>query len=249
MLKISTYLKKISIPIGVITFLVLTIWTICKFPQQYVEPLQQQIDVLTRSKADPKDLATQLKGRLEVENATRTGIIQGVGGFLVLVTLYISWRNLKATEEKQVAERFSKAVEQLASKDNIHSRLGGIYALEQIAKDAEEKYYWPVMETLTAYVREKSPYPPKESNEKTGQPETEDIPPLPTDIQAVMTVLGRRKHSYKNGEDHRLDLKKTDLRGLQLQPEAKLQGVDFTEACLQKAVLWKVELQGAYPQQ
>jgi len=66
---------------------------------------------------------------------------------------YIAWRNLKATQEKQVAERFSKAVEQLGNK-NIHTRLGGIYALEQIAKDAEEKYYWQVMETLTAYVRE-----------------------------------------------------------------------------------------------
>ena len=55
-------------------------------------------------------------------------------------------------EEKLVTERFSKAVELLASGD-LTARLGGIYALERIAKDSE-KDYWQVMEVLTAFVRD-----------------------------------------------------------------------------------------------
>ena len=35
-------------------------------------------------------------------------------------------------------------------------RLGGIYALERIARDSE-KDHGPIMEVLTAYVREKAP--------------------------------------------------------------------------------------------
>jgi hypothetical protein len=45
----------------------------------------------------------------------------------------------------------------LGSNDN-YVRLSSIYDLEQIAKNAEEKYYWQVMEILTLYVRERSPW-------------------------------------------------------------------------------------------
>ena len=78
-----------------------------------------------------------------------------------MVTLYLTWRRANAAEwtvevsvEGQITERFTKAVEQLGS-DNTAISLGGIYALERIAKDSE-KDHWPVMEVLTAYVRENS---------------------------------------------------------------------------------------------
>ena len=202
-------------------------------PQQRVEPLKQRIDDLDKqikaspkpSTADLKEIATLEKGRIDSENTIRTSLFQAVGGLLVFVTLYISWRTLQANEAKQAAERFSKAVEQLGN-DNIHVRLGGIYALEQIAKDAEEKYYWQVMETLTSYVRVRSPW----SKEKEAQAEQE-IPPLPNDIQAVMTVLSRRKHSYGHPlERYSLDLHGADLRRLQLPPETQLNQANLAEA-------------------
>jgi uncharacterized protein YjbI with pentapeptide repeats len=176
---------------------------------------------------------------------------------LVFATLYLSWRTFKATQEKQVAERFSKAVEQLGS-ENIHVRLGGIYALEQIAKDAEEKYYWQVMETLTSYVRERSPYPPRTVKKqlsfiqvaltppKNDNSSSKKVPSLSTDIQAVMTVLARRNHTYKHSlEPHRLDLRKTNLQKLQLPPNATLQSADFSEANLKWAFLVEANLQKA----
>ena len=123
----------------VVVLVLLGLW---KIPQWQVAPLQKQIDALQTSAkpADPEKIAPLEKSRLDAENASRTVLVQGVGGLLVFATIFISWRNLKATQEKQVADRFSKAVEQLGS-ENTHARLGGIYALEQIAKDAEEKYY------------------------------------------------------------------------------------------------------------
>ncbi|PSB26116.1 pentapeptide repeat-containing protein [Stenomitos frigidus] len=251
----------------VVVLVLLGIW---KIPQWQVAPLQKQIDALQASgkPADPEKIAPLEKSRLDAENTSRTVLVQGVGGLLVFATIFISWRNLRATQEKQVADRFSKAVEQLGS-DNIHARLGGIYALEQIAKDAEEKYYWQVMETLTSYVRERSPWPPKATKthssfvqvalEAMANNETqsdEKIPPLAIDVQAVMTVLERRRHTYRHPLERRpLDLYKADLRQLKLPPKAQLnqanlagtnlQGADLLMANLQGANLMMANLQGA----
>lgn len=227
-------------------------------PQQRVEPLKQRIEDLDKqikappplgkqtkaspqpATADLKELATLEKGRIDSENTIRTSLFQAVGGLLVFVTLYISWLTLKANEAKQVAERFSKAVEQLGN-DNIHVRLGGIFMLEQVAKDAEEKYYWQVIEMLTSYVRERSPW----NKEKAALLEQE-IPPLPTDIQAVMTVLARRKHSYGHPlERHSIDLHGADLRQLQLPPKTQLNEANFAATNLQEAIFGSANLKGA----
>jgi hypothetical protein len=222
-------------------------------PQQRVEPLKQRIDDLdkrikvseTPSTVDLKEIATLEKGRIDSENTIRTSSFQAVGGLLVFVTLYISWLTLKTNEAKQVAERFSKAVEQLGN-DNIHVRVGSIFMLGQVAKDAEEQYYWQVMEMLTSYVRVRSPW----NKEKAAVTEPE-IPPLPIDIQAVMTVLAQRKHSYGHPlERYPLDLHGADLHRLQLPPKTQLNqvnfaGANFTGTNLQKASLQKVQLQEA----
>jgi uncharacterized protein YjbI with pentapeptide repeats len=214
-------------------------------PQQRVEPLEQRINDLdkqikaskTPSTADLKEIATLEKGRIDSENTIRTSLFQAVGGLLVFVTLYISWRTLQANEAKQVAERFSKAVEQLGN-DNIHVRLGGIYALEQIAKDAEEKYYWQVMETLTSYVRKLFILETKEIEE--------EFSPLRIDIQTTMIVLVRRNHTYgQKLEPYRLNLSGADLRCLELPPKAKLQGALLRRARLQGANLMGAHLCGA----
>ena len=153
----------------------------------------------------------------------------------------------KLAEARLKMERFNKAVEMLGKNDSIHVRLGGIYALESIAadsdKDAPDETYRLVLEVLTAFVRENAPYPPKEQGktEKTQSQPTgadeetvEEIPPLPTDIQAVLTVLNRRVHRYKDWEQYPLDLRKTDLRR-----------ADLWKANFQQANLWRANLQNA----
>jgi hypothetical protein len=140
-------------------------------------------------------------------------------------------KNAEAAQDKQITERFTKAVEQLASQE-IAVRLGGIYALERIAKDSE-KDHWTIMEVLTAFVREKRPL--KEEKEQSTE--------ITTDIQAALTVIGRRS-CEKEEENQRPDLKLTDFRRTNLR-EAKLQKVSFIGANLQKVIFNNARLQKA----
>ena len=174
----------------------------------------------------------------------------------------------KLAESRLMMERFSKAVDMMGNDKSIHLRLGGIYALESIARDSSDDKiddnYGQVLEVLTAFVRENSPWPPQKKLQEgepkfkeeaippphTGQPpvegtgQSEEIPPLPTDIQAALTVLKRRKHKDKDWDLQRLDLSKTDLRRASLS-EANLQEASLSEANLQEAILSGANLQKA----
>ena len=57
-----------------------------------------------------------------------------------------------------MTDRFNKAIDQLGQQgpDKLDVRIGAVYALEQIARDWAE-LHWPVMEVLTAYLRQHSP--------------------------------------------------------------------------------------------
>lgn len=103
-----------------------------------------------------KDLLTLEKDRVNAQNSIYAVLVQALGGTFFFVTAYLTWRNVRATEEKQVTERFSKAVDQL-SNSSLEVRLGGIYALERIAKDSE-KDHWTIMEILTSFVQSKSSF-------------------------------------------------------------------------------------------
>lgn len=182
----------------------------------------------TKNISDPKD-------RISIENAIRDTYIKGLGGILVFLTVYVSLQNISITQEnlkvaqqnliltqeKQVTERFSKAIEMLGNQ-NIHVRIGAIYALERIANDSD-KDYRQVMEILTAYVRETAPYPAinvenllletKMSSETNIQKE---IFATPIDIQAVLSVIQRRKFSIDTGKENILNLSQANLEGINL---------------------------------
>jgi hypothetical protein len=79
----------------------------------------------------------------KAENDARATLAQILGGFAVLVGLYFAWTNIVTTKEGQVTERFYKAIEQLGAtgdsgKPKFELHLGGIYALERIARDSEK---------------------------------------------------------------------------------------------------------------
>ena len=108
-------------------------------------------------------------------------LAQIAGGGALLFGLYFTWRRveisqrtLDATRDQQVTERFTRAIDQLGATDDktgkpkVEIRLGGIYALERIARDSPERDYSTVMEVLTAYARENAPYSPEEREEEEG---------------------------------------------------------------------------------
>ena len=113
-------------------------------------------------------------------------------------------------------------------------RLGGIYALEQIAFDSAE-LHWPVMEVLTAYLRE-------HAGVRTGAEGGADTASsrLPADHQAIATVIGRRRVE-QDPTNERLDLRETDLSAVRWD-NAHLARADLYGARLELA-----QLDGAHP--
>ena len=114
-------------------------------------------------------------------------------------------------------------------------RLCGIEALGQLAKDSE-KDPGPILEALTAYVRERAP------RQGDFSPTAAQTPP--PDIQAILTVLGRRATPGPNRRDARLDLRNTHLAGVVI-PEADLSGADLSGASLRRADLRRATLSRA----
>jgi hypothetical protein len=160
-------------------------------------------------------------------------VAQILGGTALLAGLYFTWRTLQVNREGQITERYTRAIEQLGAtyddgSKNLVLRLGGIHALERIAKESKEDY-WPILEVLTAYVREYA-------SSRTTEGPTPDL-----DIQAVMTVLRRRTHSFSYGEPEPLDLSETHLSGVYLW-RANLRGAHFRGANLSGANLWGANL-------
>jgi hypothetical protein len=179
--------------------------------------------------------------RLELQNDVRTTLLQGLGGLAVLIGAFFTYRQLRIAREGQVTERFTRAIDQLGN-DNMDVRLGGIYALERIANDSPQDRA-AIGEVLTAFVRGHAPWPPDRPGQLDKDTALQDIRPLRTwapDVQAVLTVLGRRKPPV--GILEALDLADTDLRYGNLR-DADLQGATFEFAWLTGADLHRARLQ------
>jgi uncharacterized protein YjbI with pentapeptide repeats len=144
------------------------------------------------------------KEKIIAENNIRATLLNTASGLFFIVTVYFSWRNLKISQKqlelnqkkqldeqktntnKQIAERFNKAVE-LLTHAKTHIQLGGIYVLGEIA-NTDENYCNPVMEMLTAYIRENVAYLPKNIS---AQVQSEVSAQFPREnVQAVLNILG-----------------------------------------------------------
>lgn len=162
--------------------------------------------------------------------------------FLVWRT-YIASKQTKTSEEKTEIDRqthyttlYTKSIELLGAmrviKDDeskdvsepaMELRLGAIYALERIARDSW-KDHWPIMEVLTAYIRENSPYKDADNPE-----------PITTDIQAAITVIGRRNLIWIAKEkevNKRIDLQNCNLHSANFGSETDYADTIFDKSCL-----------------
>lgn len=188
-----------------------------------------------------------------------------------LITLgFLVWRTMIAQKQNTIAQEnihsttMAKAIEQLGamkeekvtpgraipdgspppetvtnSKPNIEVRLGAIYLLEKLARE-HEQLHWPIMEILCAYVRENAGGPRPYSYRKPR-----------VDIQAAITVIGRRSVSQLNWErnlrqnderrkNYRIDISNCHLAG------AKFDGLNFRHAILSKSCLNNVTMESAH---
>jgi hypothetical protein len=208
------------------------------------------------SEADLRDVPAEARwqardSRRKLRNDARTTLLQGLGGLAVLVGATAALRQVRVASEGQVTERFTRAIDQLGHQ-SLDVRLGGIYALERITRDSQEDRS-TIAEVLTAFVRGHAPWPPSRPGQPPEDLPVKDIAPLQRwapDVQAALTVLGRRQPAH--GPD--LDLRHTDLRGANLRRAyledavlegARLQKANLSHALLHAAHLEEAQLQGA----
>jgi uncharacterized protein YjbI with pentapeptide repeats len=181
-----------------------------------------------------KEVLVVEKDATIIQNGIYPPLVQVIGGAILSITasvgyynfkigeenLKIGRKNLKVAEEKQVTERFSKAIEHLGNDKAIEIRLGGIYTLGQIAIDSPNVYHWAIMDILSAFIREKRPL--------------DNTDPVSIDIQAALAVIGRREQDVHNPQMKFIDLRKVNLVGIDLR-NMDFNHVHFCDANLQKA--------------
>jgi hypothetical protein len=168
------------------------------------------------------------KARADVEDNFRKTIGQLLGGAAVL----------EASKAQIISQQVAKGFEQLGSKDNIVLRLGGIYALEGVMNTSEQ-YHQPVLEALCAFVREKAKVKIDKEKTKNKGPGS-----LAADIQAALTVIGRRKAGPGYVDLSGANLSSAFLSGADLS-HAKLFGASLSRAKLSRANLDGANLNGA----
>jgi hypothetical protein len=196
-----------------------------------------------RSGVTGKDLA-------ELENSSRSTLVQLLGGVALILTFVATWLQisdardasedtLRLTAAQQETERFTRSVEQLGS-PRPELRLGGIYGLEQVARDTPSRRE-TVGQLMLAYLKTNHPFDPFREPEKSSDLEVQiqiaratqsslcDRPagaPLP-DTQAALSVL----LDIPRAARPQLDLTGVDLTAV------RANGADFTGALLRRASL------------
>jgi hypothetical protein len=210
------------------------IWALILIPRWLYPPLPASA---LGQIGDPARRIEVETDRLKLQSDTRATLLQGLAGIAVLGGAIVAARqlrlgrdqlqhnreqlqhNLQASRDQlelsrsgQLTERFTRAIDQLGTQDQLEVVLGGIYALERIARDSPADRA-AIAEVLTAYVRTHAPWPPSRPGQYVADAPAEQLPPLQTrtpDVQAALTVLGRGEFATP------LDLHGTDLRSADL---------------------------------
>ncbi|MGR6920065.1 pentapeptide repeat-containing protein [[Actinomadura] parvosata] len=200
-------------------------------------------------------------------NNIRTTLLQGVGGLVLLIGAYLTWRQLQLSRHGQATESFAAAITHLGD-PNVDVRLGGIYALERIARSSPADRR-AIGEILAAFIATRTRHPHRDAQDARRVAGTSGDPVglslRAPDIHAALTVLGRRRPV--SGQVLALDrvaLPRTGLASARLRhvdlhfselSESTLVGVDLTRAdltgarlagaILPDAVLYQADLRDA----
>ena len=182
-----------------------------------------------------------------------------VGAGLIALPLAF-WRSIVADRQAKTAqqsllnERCQRGAEMLGN-GVLSVRLGGIYALQSLAKERPEQYHLQIMRLFCAFARQ----PTKDSGLESEQVEIEPgtMLGLRQDIEAIILAIGSRSKSgieIERKMDFRLDLRGAVLPGLQLLDldlsnsflhHAKLPSANFANTNLSDAFLNDADLRGA----
>ena len=200
-------------------------------------------------------------GWLSDDEESDSTTVRNLGLFVAAIIglLLAIWRSVVADRQSKTAqrsllnERYQKGADMLGSKV-LSVRVGGVYALERLAKEHAEDYHIPITVLFCAFVRN----PPKDENAKdknnnnaqSDTPQEEKHSKIRADVQAIMTALGRRNKKQRKIENQKtskepiLNLTGANLFGMGLAG-ANVSGARFDHAKLYSAVLDGADLSSA----
>ncbi|MFJ8960507.1 pentapeptide repeat-containing protein [Lentzea sp. NPDC102401] len=167
------------------------------------------------------------------QSAPRPASLLLLGGVLIVAGGALGWYQVR---DGQVVDRYRLAVEHLGS-DQAEVRLGGLDALEQIAKDSPRSRQL-VDDTLGDFLRERSPW-------TAAEPSGPAVRSL--DVETALAILTRRPGAV-------IDLSHVDLRGADLGKQtlaaavirrSNLAGARLLGTCLDSAALDATDLRDA----
>lgn len=178
------------------------------------------------------DLAGGQPGdRARAVNDIRDSLLKALGGLVVVLGALLTWRQLQLNRHGQITEAFASAITQLGDA-SLDVRLGGIYALERIARSSPADLQ-AIEEVLCLFVKNRA-------SGRSGPPR-----PCEIDVNTVLTVLGRRRTA---GPARPLLLDRVGLVDARLRyahlAEADLHFADLTGAVLRGADLTRADLTG-----
>ena len=159
--------------------------------------------------------------------------------------VYLGHRAELRTRERAAAEHQSRLAERLAGvfaqlgSEQVAVRIAAVHSLEQIARE-QPSQHGPIMQTLGAFVRECAPAPVGRYVGTRYQPPGADqvfVPPR-TDVQAALTVIGRRQRDLDRPIDRPI------LTGVNLSGYDLTDG-DFTSANFRGSYLCGTVFAGA----
>lgn len=172
-------------------------------------------------------VAEDLENRADLIVEERRTVLAIGAAIIAALTLFYTHRRQRLTEDENRTTRYTQAVEQLGHADDA-VRLGGIYALERLAKDSPNDR-GTISKVLSAFVR------------RDGRAASAERGPASVDVEAAVQVLARNRWPHANSE---IDLTGADLRGMNLTG-VNLPGVSLDLANLRGAILVAARLDGA----
>lgn len=186
---------------------------------------------------------TLQQAQAQLQNSIRSTLLQALGGILIVAGAVATWRQVQISREGQITDRLTHAIDQLGA-DKVDIRVGGIFALERLAKDSAEDRL-AISEILAAFIRTHAAWPAGHPSHP-GQHPTPDVDETmlwltdrAPDVRTAVLVLGRYPHEER--QQH-LALRRVDLRRTNFY-NGTLINVDLGDsnlaACSAVRVRWK----------
>ena len=173
------------------------IWTLAVVPRWLYPPLPaREVDQII----DPARRIELETNRLKLQSDARATLLQGLASIAVLGGAVVAARQLRLGRDQlqhnreqlqhnlqvsrdqlelsrngQLTERFTRAIDQLGTQDQLEVVLGGIYALERIARDSPDDRA-TIAEILTAYIRTHAPWPPSRPGQYVADAQPSSYP-------------------------------------------------------------------------